>query len=82
VVSEVPEKEFHPRRRSKVRTPGLASVTEEDVAAVRKMLEADRRVRVLLGALDYDCFQFLQESWRSWFDDWFRRIQRCIIERG
>jgi histone-lysine N-methyltransferase SETMAR len=32
----------------------------------------------LLRAWDDKCAQIAEEMWNSWFDDWFRRMQKCI----
>jgi hypothetical protein len=35
----------------------------------------------LLRAWDDECAQIPEETWESWFDDWFQRMQK-YIERG
>jgi hypothetical protein len=32
----------------------------------------------LVRAWDDECAQIPEETWKSWFDDWFRRMQKCI----
>jgi histone-lysine N-methyltransferase SETMAR len=32
----------------------------------------------LLRAWDEECAHIPEETWKSWFDDWFQRMQKCI----
>lgn len=36
----------------------------------------------LLRAWDFECAQIAEETWRGYFEDWFRRMEKCILCGG